>query len=346
MFEDSARKEIESLGEFGLLENLTASLQNRQATTVKGVGDDAAVLGTGKEKLIVTTDMLVEGVHFDLSFHPLKHLGYKSVSVNISDIAAMNGKAQQILVSLAFSNRFSTQAIEELYEGIRMACDVYGVDLVGGDLSSTRQGLMISITAIGVAEEQDIVYRSGAKENDLLCVTGDLGAAYIGLQLLEREKRVFLANPAMQPDLEGFDYVLQRQLKPEARVDVVEKLKKAGIVPTSMIDVSDGLASEIFHICRNSKVGMAIYENKIPIDPVTVTTCEQFNIMPLTAALNGGEDYELLFTIKQADFEKIRTIEEVSVIGHVTPEASGKVVITANDNQFDLKAQGWQHFEK
>lgn len=344
MFEDSERKEIDGLGEFGLIEKLTKDLPKLHDSTQKGVGDDAAVIGTEERKTLVSTDLLTEGVHFDLSFHPLKHLGYKSVVVNLSDIAAMNGTAEQILVSLAFSNRFSLQAIEELYSGIRLACEYYGVDLIGGDISSSGQGLTISITAIGSAKESEIVYRSGAKENELLCVSGDLGAAYMGLQLLEREKKVFLENPSMQPDLDGHDYILQRQLKPEARFDILKELRKAGIRPSSMIDISDGLASEIFHLCHSSGTGAAIYENKLPIDPQTVSVAEQFGIDPLTCALNGGEDYELLFTIAQEDFEKVRQIEEVSVIGHITDKNAGKSVITKNDNQFELKAQGWKHF--
>jgi len=345
MFEDTQRKEIKELGEFGLIKNLTESLQNKVPSTIFGVGDDAAVLGEGSKKTLVSTDMLIEGVHFDLSFHPLKHLGYKAAVVNFSDIIAMNGTPEQIVVSVAFSSRFSVQAIQELYEGIRHACEVYGVDLVGGDTSSNRQGLVISITAIGTAEEADIVYRKGAKENDLLCVSGDLGAAFMGLQLLEREKQVFLANPDMQPDLDGFDYILQRQLKPEARIDVIKELKEAGIKPTSMIDISDGLASEIFHLCDASDVGMAVYELKTPIDPSTVSSAEKFNLDPMTCALNGGEDYELLFTIDQKHFETVRKMESISIIGHVTQKEAGKVMITKNDNQFDLQAQGWKHFE-
>ncbi|MBI1221188.1 MAG: thiamine-phosphate kinase [Bacteroidetes bacterium] len=344
MFEDTQRKEISELGEFGLIQNLTETLQNQHKSTVFGVGDDAAVLGEGKIKTLVSTDMLVEGVHFDLSFQPLKHLGYKAVVVNLSDIYAMNGKPEQILVSLAFSNKFSLQAIQEIYEGIRLACEFYEVDLVGGDMSSNQKGLTISITAVGTAQEDKIVYRKGAKENDLLCVSGDLGAAYMGLQLLKREKQVFLANPDMQPDLDGYDYILQRQLKPEARKDVIEALSKAEILPTTMIDISDGLASEIFHLCEASQCGMALYELKTPIDPQTVSSAESFNLDPMTCALNGGEDYELLFTIDQKDFEKIRDIESVSVIGHVTSKEAGKVIVTKNDNQFELKAQGWQHF--
>ncbi len=346
MLEDIERKELEALGEFGLIDHLTEGLQNKHASTILGVGDDAAVLGTGKKKTLVSTDMLLEGVHFDLTFHPLKHLGYKAAVVSISDICAMNGTPTQLLVSIGLSNRFSLQAVEELYEGIRLACQFYQVDLVGGDTCSSRAGLSLSMTAIGEADEQDIVYRKGAGESDLLCVTGDLGAAYLGLQLLEREKQVFLENPKMQPDLEGNDYVLQRQLKPEARVDVIKALKEQGIKPTSMIDVSDGVASEVFHLCKASNVDMKLFEAKFPIDPTAIGLAETFHLDPLTCALNGGEDYELLFTIRQDDHEKITQIEEVSVIGHCLPAGQGKTVITKNDNSFDLKAQGWQHLKR
>ena len=341
MFEDTQRKEIEELGEFGLIKNLTESLQNKQSSTIFGVGDDAAVLGEGSKKTLISTDMLVEGVHFDLSFHPLKHLGYKAAVVNLSDILAMNGTPEQIVVSIAFSSRFSVQAIQELYEGIRHACDLYSVDLVGGDTSSNRQGLVISITAIGSAEESDIVYRKGAKENDLLCVSGDLGAAYMGLQLLEREKQVFLANPEMQPDLDGFDYILQRQLKPEARLDVLKELKGAGVKPTSMIDISDGLSSEIMHICKNSNVGCKIYSEKIPIDITTCNMANEFNIAPEIAALNGGEDYELLFTVSLKDYEKIKNLKEISVIGNIIDESDGMNLISDDGKQIPITAQGW-----
>ncbi len=345
MLEDTTRKEISDLGEFGLITHLTENLPLTNKSSVFGVGDDAAVLGEGKKKTLVSTDMLVEGVHFDLSFHPLKHLGYKAAVVNFSDICAMNATPTQIVVSLAFSNRFSLQAVDELYEGIKVAAETYGVDIVGGDISSSRSGLVISITAIGEAAEADIVYRKGAKKNDLLCVTGDLSGAYLGLQLLEREKQVFLANPEMQPDLEGHDYVLQRQLKPEARLDVLNELKKAGVKPTSMIDISDGLSSEVLHLSKASKVGFTLYETKIPIDPTAINLAEEFNLDPLTCSLNGGEDYELLFTIPQADYEKIAGIESISVIGHATEDIINKV-ITKNDNSFELKAQGWQHGAK
>lgn len=342
MLEDAQRNEIEELGEFGLIEHLTKNLQSQHKSTVYGVGDDAAVLGEGKTKTLVSTDVLMEGVHFDLSFHPLKHLGFKAVAVNVSDICAMNGIPKQILVSLAFSNRFSTQAIDELYDGIKIAAEQYGVDIVGGDMSSSRQGLMISITAIGEAKEDEICYRKGAKDKDLLCVSGDLGAAYLGLQLLEREKQVYLANPDMQPDLEGHDYVLQRQLKPEARLDIIKELQKAGIKPTSMIDVSDGLSSEILHLSKSGKIGFTIYETKLPIDPTAINLAEEFNMDPTTCALNGGEDYELLFTVKQEDFEKVSKIDAVTVIGYATEDVINKI-ITKNDNSFELKAQGWQH---
>ncbi|TNE79584.1 MAG: thiamine-phosphate kinase [Bacteroidetes bacterium] len=342
MLEDTTRKEISDLGEFGLIAHLTENLPLNNKSSVLGVGDDAAVLGENKKKTLVSTDILVEGVHFDLSFHPLKHLGYKAAAVNISDICAMNATPTQIVVSLAFSNRFSLQAIDELYDGIKLATEAYGVDIVGGDISSSRSGLVISITAIGEANDSEIVYRKGAKNNDLLCVSGDLSGAYLGLQLLEREKQVFLANPDMQPDLEGHDYVLQRQLKPEARLDIVKELKKAGVKPTSMIDISDGLSSEVLHLSNASKVGFTLYETKIPIDPTAINLAEEFNLDPLTCALNGGEDYELLFTIPQADYEKIAAIDSISVIGHATEDIINKV-ITKNDNSFELKAQGWQH---
>jgi thiamine-monophosphate kinase len=344
MLEDAQRIELESLGEFGLIDHLTKGLQSAHKSTVTGIGDDAAVLGEGAVKTVITTDFLAEGVHFDLSFHPLKHLGYKAAAVNFSDIYAMNGKPTQALVALSFSSRFSLQAVEELYSGIRLACEAYNVDIVGGDTSASGRGMNICITAIGEAREEDIVRRSGAKEHDLLCVSGDLGAAYLGLQLLEREKKVFLENPQMQPDLDGYDYILQRQLRPEARKDIVEKLRSAGVKPTSMIDVSDGLASEIFHLCRHSGTGMTIYETKLPIDPVTCRAAGDFNLDPTTCALNGGEDYELLFTISPGDFEKIREIDDISVIGHVVSKNEGIHLITKNDNKFALKAQGWQHF--
>lgn len=344
MFENSSRTEIGSLGEFKLIDHLTKDIKIKNASTVRGVGDDAAVLYYGGKNVLVSTDMLLEGVHFDLSFMPLKHLGYKAVAVNLSDIYAMNGNPKQVTVSIGLSNRFSLEAVEEIYKGIYAACDEYKVDLVGGDTSSSRQGLIISVTAIGEGEEEKITYRNGAKAGDLLCVSGDLGAAYMGLQLLEREKKVFMDNPQMQPDIEGWDYIVGRQLKPEAAKDTVQWLAKAGIVPTAMIDISDGLASEVFHICKNSGVGMNVYSEKLPIDHQTIQMAEEFGIDPLTAALNGGEDYELLFTIPQADFEKVKNEKGISIIGHCTAQNEGINLITAT-NKFPLKAQGWDHMK-
>lgn len=343
MFENAGRTEIGDLGEFGLIEHLTKNIKLKNKSTVKGVGDDAAVIDCGDKKMLVSTDMLLEGVHFDLGYMPLIHLGYKSVIVNISDIYAMNGTPQQITVSIGISNRFSLEAIEEIYKGIYIACEKYGIDVVGGDTSSSKQGLIISITATGYADEKKITYRSGAKDGDLLCVTGDLGGAYMGLNLLEREKQVYLANPDMQPDLAGWDYIVGRQLRPEAQKAFVEWLAGKNIVPTSMIDISDGLASEVYHICQHSNVGMNVYEAKLPMDHQTIQMAEEFNIDPTTAALNGGEDYELLFTIPQADFEKLNDTDNISIIGHCTPATEGIHLMTKNDNKFALKAQGWQH---
>ena len=345
MFENTGRTEISDLGEFGLIDHLTKNIELKNSSSSKGVGDDAAVIGDGDVKTLVSTDMLLEGVHFDLSYIPLKHLGYKAVAVNVSDIYAMNGTPKQITVSIGLSNRFSLEAVEELYAGIYLACEKFGVDLVGGDTSSSRQGLVISITAIGEAKADKIAYRSGAQENDLLCVSGDVGAAYMGLQLLEREKQVYMANPDMQPDLEGWDYIIGRQLKPEARKDIIELLAEKDIQPTSMIDVSDGVASEIFHLCKHSNVGMNVFEEKLPIDHQTIQMAEELKIDVTTVALNGGEDYELLFTIKQADFEKIKDSRMVTVIGHCTAKEEGIHIITRNNNKFALRAQGWQHLE-
>ena len=338
---------IEQLGEFGLIKHLTDPFTTVQKSTLKSVGDDAAVIDNGNGKVtLVTTDMLLEGIHFDLMYMPLKHLGYKAVAVNISDICAMNGEAKQITVSIGLSSKYTLAAVEELYDGIRAACKNYNVDLVGGDTTSSKQGLILSITAIGEAEKEKVVYRSGAKEGDLLCVSGDLGAAYMGYQLLEREKRVFLETPEVQPDLAGFDYVLERQLKPEARVDILALLSKAGVLPTAMIDISDGLASEIFHLCEQSGVGMNVYEEKIPIDSVTYNTAREFNLDPTMCALSGGEDYELLFTISQADFEKVKNISEISIIGHCTAKDSGKYLISKSGNVHPIQAQGWNHFNQ
>ena len=345
MIEDNStpRTELERLGEFGLINFLTKNIIHKHETTVKGVGDDAAVLGfNNNNKCVVTTDMLVEGVHFDLSYVPLKHLGYKSVVVNLSDLAAMNATPKQITVSIALSNRFSLEAIDELYQGIFMACEKYGVDVVGGDTTSSLSGLVISVTAIGEAQESDIVYRSTAKENDLIIVSGDLGAAYVGLQLLEREKEVYLStNKQVQPDLEGHDYILERQLKPEARTDINELLKKLDVLPTSMIDISDGLSSELLHICNNSNMGCNLYEEKIPIDPTTYNTAREFNLDPTVCALNGGEDYELLFTIDLKDFDKIKANPNFTVVGHIAEKAQGCNLITKSGAVYPLTAQGW-----
>lgn len=343
--EENKRTELKELGEFGLIDTLTKKFTNKVPSTIYGIGDDAAVISRDDNTVsLVATDMLVEGVHFNLMYTPLKHLGYKAVIVNLSDIYAMNGKPEQITVSIAVSNRFPKEALEELYEGIHKACEMYQVDLIGGDTTSSLSGLMISITAVGVAPKNEVVYRNGAKEHDLLVVTGDLGAAYMGLQLLEREKEVFKANPNIQPDLDGFDYLLERQLKPEARKDVIGFLKELDVLPTSMIDISDGLASEIFHICKQSKVGANIYDEKLPIDTLVSTTAIDFNIDPATCVLNGGEDYELLFTIKQADFDKIKGNPHMTVIGHITNESAGKYFIDKQGSAIELKAQGWTHF--
>ncbi len=341
MFENTDRTELSSLGEFGLIKHLTQFIKIKNKSTIKGVGDDAAVINYKGKQTVVSTDMLVEGVHFDLIYVPLKHLGYKSVAVNVSDICAMNATAKQITVSIAMSNRFSLEAIEELYQGIYLACNEFKVDLVGGDTTTSPAGLVISVTAIGEAEPEELVYRDGAKEGDLLCVTGDLGGAYIGLQLLEREKKIFLESPGVTPDLEGNDYLLERQLKPEARNDIKPLLKALEVNPTSMIDISDGLASEILHICTESKVGCNLYEEKIPIDPLTYKVAREFNLDPTVCTLSGGEDYELLFTIDQADFPKVKANPNITVIGHMTHSKEGINLITKGGSQTPLKAQGW-----
>jgi thiamine-monophosphate kinase len=342
MFENKEnRTELSSLGEFGLIEHLAKAIAIKNAETVKGIGDDAAVIDSGNKATVISTDMLVEGVHFDLTFHPLKHLGYKAIVVNLSDIYAMNAIPKQVLVSIALSNRFSVEAIEELYAGMKMACDKYGVDIAGGDTSTSTSGLILSITAIGLAEKENIVYRSGAKEHDLICVSGDLGGAYIGLQILEREKKIFIENPKIQPDLSGNDYVLERQLKPEARKEIIEQLAGLKVKPTSMIDISDGLSSEILHICRQSNVGAEIYEDKIPIDPQTYDRAREFILDPTVCALSGGEDYELLFTIAQNDYEKLRSTMDISIIGHITDKNSGVNLIDKSGNSVKMIAQGW-----
>ena len=340
------RTELNELGEFGLIDQLTQDFPLRNTSSLKGVGDDAAVINHEGYRTLVSVDLLLEGVHFDMTYTPLKHLGYKAAVVNFSDIYAMNGTPTQIVVGLGMSNRYSVEALDELYTGIRMACEAYHVDLVGGDTTSSRSGLVISITVIGQAKEEDVVFRSGAKPNDLLCVSGDLGGAYMGLLILEREKAEYLANPNMQPQLSGFDYVLERQLKPEARKDVVTRLKALGIKPTSMIDISDGLASEILHLCKESGVGCQLYENKIPQDPSTVKIAKDFQIVPSVAALNGGEDYELLFTIDQKDYEKIQQMaEDVTVIGYMTADKGIAELVTPDNHVIPLKAQGWDHFK-
>ena len=344
MLENGTHTDLSSLGEFGLIDLLTSNIKLHHSSTLKGAGDDAAVLKNGDHCSVVTTDLLLEGVHFDLSFFPLKHLGYKAIVVNLSDVYAMNATPKQVTVSLGISSKFSLEAVEEIYAGMLMACENYNVDLVGGDTSASKQGLVISITAIGEAKEEDIVYRNGAQEFDLLCVTGDLGGAYMGFQLLEREKRVFIANPQEQPDIEGYYYILERQLKPEARKDIIEMLKMLEIKPTSMIDISDGLASEIFHIAKQSNVGINLFEDKIPIDPMTYNTAREMELDPTLTALSGGEDYELLFTIKQADFDKIKNNPDVTVIGHITDAKEGVHMISKSGNVHPLKAQGWKAF--
>src|ERR1700709_219488 len=344
LFDNKEKTNIENLGEFGLIDHLTKNIKLTRENTFKGVGDDAAVLDAKGKKVLVSTDMLLEGIHFDLAYTPLKHLGYKAVQVNLSDIYAMNGTATQITVSIGISSKFPLEAVEELYEGIYLACEKYNVDLVGGDTTSSRQGLVISVTSIGYADEKDITYRNTANEGDLICVSGDLGGAYVGLQLLEREKLVYIENPNIQPDLEGKDYIIERQLKPEAPKEIVELLKDIDVKPTAMIDISDGLASEILHICKQSDKGCNIYEDKIPLDPMTYETAREFNLDPTVCALSGGEDYELLFTIKQGDYEKIKLQMDISIIGHITEPASGCNLITRSGNVHPLKAQGWNAF--
>ena len=347
MLEDkSKRTELSELGEFGLIDLITKNIKIQNKSTIKGVGDDTAVLSYKENEVLVTKDLLIEGVHFDLTFSPLKHLGYKAAVVNISDIVAMNGIPRQLVVGIGISNRFSTEAIEELYKGIYLACENYKVDLVGGDTVSSMSGLVISVTAIGEAKKEDIVYRDTAKKGDLVCVSGDLGSAYMGLMILEREKHAFKADPNMQPDLEGHDYILGRQLKPEARTDILKLLKGVGVKPTAMIDISDGLASEILHICTKPNLGCNIYEDKLPIDYTTVNMANELNIDPTTCALNGGEDYELLFTIAQKDFDKVKDILGISVIGHITDASEGVNLISRSGTQVPITAQGWDAFLK
>lgn len=336
--------DVNEFGEFGLIEHLTAQFPLLQPSSLLGIGDDAAVLDNSGLLTVLSTDMLVEGIHFDLAYTPLKHLGYKAVVVNLSDIYAMNAFPRQITVSIAFSNRFSVEALEELYAGIKAACDFYQVDLVGGDTTSSLKGLIISITAIGVSEKDRLVYRSGAKPGDLICITGDLGAAYLGLQLLEREKRIWLENPGVQPDLEDQRLVIGRQLKPEARRDVIEMFRQLELIPTSMIDISDGLASELFHICKQSNVGALLEEDGIPIHPDAQLLALQFKLDPATCALSGGEDYELLFTINPQDADKIRFLPEIYIAGEILDAADGIKLQTKGGKIHPLKAQGWKHF--
>ena len=348
MIESTAgkRTELSSLGEFGLIRHLTEAFTIEQPSTLKGIGDDAAVLDFGNKATLVSTDLLVEGVHFDLAYMPLKHLGYKCAAVNFSDIVAMNGTPRQLFVGISVSNRFPVEALDEIYEGIRLACKRYHVDLAGGDTTSSVHGLFLSLTVTGDANKEDVVYRSTAKENDLICVSGDLGAAYMGLMLLEREKKVFEADPSMQPDLAGFDYILERQLKPEPRTDIIELLKTVGVKPTAMIDISDGLASEVLHLCEDSGLGCRIYEDKIPLDAMTVAAAEEFNIQPVTAAMNGGEDYELLFTISMHDFEKVKDLEGISIIGHMTEPNAGVFLASNNGPLIKIEALGWNHLRE
>jgi len=340
-FDNTTYTELSELGEFGLIKHLTQFIELTQESTIKGVGDDAAVIDYKDEQTVISTDMLVEGVHFDLSYVPLRHLGYKSVVVNLSDIFAMNAVPKQILVSIAISSKFSLEALEELYAGMLLACKKYNVDLVGGDTTSSRSGLVISITALGSSKAEDLVYRNTAKEGNLLCVSGDLGGAYMGLQILEREKAVFKENPNLQPDLEGKDYILERQLKPEARKDVIRQLKDLNIRPTAMIDISDGLSSEILHLCKQSEVGVELYEDKLPIDPLTFDTAREFNLDPTVCVLSGGEDYELLFSIEIGDYEKIKNSMDITVIGHMTNASKGCLMVAKAGTVHELTAQGW-----
>lgn len=342
MLENNGRTELEKLGEFGLIYRIASAVELRNASSKVGIGDDAAVIGDGDTRTLVSTDMLVEGVHFNLGYVPLKHLGYKAVVVNLSDICAMNGRAEQVTVSIAISNRFPLEAVDELYSGILLACDKYGVDLVGGDTTSSLSGLVISITVIGTAKADEVVLRSGARPKDLICVSGDLGGAFLGLQILERENRIFIENPAIQPDLTGHDYILERQLKPEARTDIIDILRQEGVVPTAMIDVSDGLSSELLHICKQSSVGCRVYSDRIPVDAATGMAAEALNLDVLTCALNGGEDYELLFTVALKDHARIKDNPAIHVIGHVTDASEGANLVSG-ETLIPVRAQGWKH---
>lgn len=340
------RLEIKQLGEFGLIDRIRQRFSLQQPTSVFGIGDDAAVMEGGDRYLLLCTDMLVEGIHFDLTYTPLHHLGYKAIAVNVSDIAAMNGKAEQVTVNVALSNRFSVEAVDALYDGITAACRNYKVDLVGGDTTSSTSGLIISVSAFGRVAKERIAYRHGAKEHDIICVTGDLGGAFMGLQVLEREKQEFLANPDMQPGLEKYDYIVGRQLKPEARTEIIYDLEEMGVIPTSLIDISDGLASELLHISKESNVGVRIYEDKVPIDQLTYDTAVEFKLDPITCALNGGEDYELLFTIRKDDHDKIRNHPDIHTIGYIHARPDENVLISRQGNVVPLRAQGWDHFHQ
>jgi len=346
MLEDknTHRTDLSQLGEFGLIDLLTRDFPLHNPSSLKGIGDDAAVIDFGEEKAVVSTDLLIEGVHFNLAYMPLKHLGYKAIMVNLSDICAMNALPTQVTVSLAVSNRFPVEALQELYEGIRLACDIYKVDLVGGDTTSSTRGLILSVTALGKAPLEKIVYRNGAKENDLIVVTGDLGAAYMGLQILERENEVFKVNPNLQPDLEPYQYLIERQLKPEARKDIISLLEALEVRPTSMMDISDGLSSELLHICKQSHVGCRLMEDKIPLDPTLINVCEEFALSSTMVALSGGEDYELLMTIAPADYDKIKGNPNLTVIGYITDESLGCNLITRANEAIPLKARGWNAF--
>jgi thiamine-monophosphate kinase len=346
MFDNKANQStsLDQIGEFKLIKHLTENFKIHHDSTLKGVGDDAAVLDLTQGQTVLTTDLLIEGIHFDLAYMPLKHLGYKAVMVNLSDVYAMNAVAKQITVSLAVSNRFPLEALEELYAGIQLACDKHNIDLIGGDTTSSNKGLLISITALGQVTPEKVTYRSGAKPQDLLVVSGDLGASYMGLQVLEREKQVFLVNPQSQPDLTAYDYLIERQLKPEARKDIVVLLESLDVKPTAMIDISDGLSSEILHLCEDSEVGCNLFEEKIPLDPQLISTCEEFEISSTTVALSGGEDYELLFTIGQKDYDKIKGSPHLTVIGFMTEAEEGAHLITRSNQKVPLTAQGWKAF--
>lgn len=339
-------KTILSLGEFGLIKHLTTGFENKNASTIKGVGDDAAVIKCGKKLSLITTDLLVEGIHFNLVYTPMKHLGYKSIVVNLSDIAAMNGTPEQVTVSLALSSKISLEQLEDFYQGVKLACERYHVDLIGGDTTTSLTGVTISVTAIGSVDKGKEVYRTGAQSTDVICVSGDLGGAYLGLQLLERERKVFEIDPYSQPQLIGYDYILERQLKPEARLDIIKALAESGVKPSAMIDISDGLSSELLHICESSNVGCRIYEDRLPVNLVSKKMCEEINMDPSLAALNGGEDYELLFTISLADYELIKEIKDIQVIGYITPKEEGAFMFARNNAEVKLIAQGWNPISK